>query len=247
MRDLERLLSGATSFIAPVTVLAALIGGASAGIAPGLLILAGGMLLGAVLLFWSSLGRLTGESPLTLEEAVGLAAPSPEEERKRSILRALKDLDYERSVGKLSDEDFVELSTRYRTEAKTLLRSLEAELAPRREKAEAKLRARLEKEGVVDVPGKTKSKSARSSKKRLARAAVDAGADEETGIEAVSADAPEATTATDANPSEREVAADETPETKSATRCPSCQTTNDDDARFCKRCGTTIEAKAGGT
>ena len=191
MRDLERFLASATAWIAPVTVLAALVGGASAGLAPALLILAGGMLLGAVSLLWSSLGRLTGESPLTLEEAVGLGAPSPEEERKRSILRALKDLEYERSVGKISEEDFAELSTRYRTEAKALLRSLEAELAPRREKAEAKLRARLEKEDISDA--------ARTSKDALARP-LD-------------------------------------------TSCPSCQTMNDDDARFCKRCGATLETK----
>lgn len=233
MRDLERLLSSATSLIAPITVLAALIGGASAGIAPGLLILAGGMLLGAVLLFWSSLGRLTGESPLTLEEAVGLAAPSPEEERKRSILRALKDLDYERSVGKLSDEDFAELSTRYRTEAKTLLRSLEAELAPRREKAEARLRARLEKEGIVDGPDKAKSKSAKSGKS--AKKAQSPGeAESRSGAESKDDAEPRAS----AEPSP----GDGAPETaKSAAQCPSCQTMNDDDARFCKRCGATIE------
>jgi hypothetical protein len=242
MRDLERLLSGASSFIAPITVLAALIGGASAGIAPGLLILAGGMLLGAVLLFWSSLGRLTGESPLTLEEAVGLAAPSPEEERKRSILRALKDLDYERSVGKLSDEDFAELSTRYRAEAKALLRSLEAELAPRRQKAEAKLLARLEKEGVLGAAGKAKSKSTRSAK-QPSRGTSDLDAETGAATEAVSVAPPEATNERETPRSERGASGDQDPETNSATRCPSCQTTNDDDARFCKRCGATIDAK----
>ncbi|HEX7671936.1 MAG TPA: zinc-ribbon domain-containing protein [Polyangiaceae bacterium] len=266
MRDLERLLSGATSFIAPVTVLAALIGGAIAGIAPGLLILASGMLLGAVLLFWSSLGRLTGESPLTLEEAVGLAAPSPEEEKKRSILRALKDLEYERSVGKLSEEDFAELSTRYRTEAKALLRSLEAELAPRRVKAEAKLKARLEKEGIVDGPGRAKSKGAKSAKKKSDGAAessaeTEAGTRAESGAEAgagakaesnalagagahlESEGAGERPNEVEPRASERVVSGNGVLEERSATKCPSCQTMNDDDARFCKRCGRTIDTK----
>ncbi|RMG17533.1 MAG: zinc-ribbon domain-containing protein, partial [Deltaproteobacteria bacterium] len=26
-------------------------------------------------------------------------------------------------------------------------------------------------------------------------------------------------------------------------RCPECETANDDDARFCKRCGTKLEAE----
>jgi hypothetical protein len=204
MRDLERLLASAAIGIAPITVVAALVAGATTGLGPALLILAGGMLLGAVLLLWSSLGRLTGESPLTLEEAIGLGAPSPEEERKRSILRALKDLEFERSVGKLSEEDFAELSTRYRTEAKALLRSLEAELAPRRQKAEVKLRARLEKEGILEA--------ARSS-----------------------APAPR-------TPTETPVSA--SPPTPPIPRsCSSCQTANDADARFCKRCGATLEAR----
>jgi hypothetical protein len=197
MRELERFLASATAWIAPVTVVTALIAGAVAGLAPALLTLAFGMLIGAVLLLWSSLGRLTGESPLTLEEAVGLGAPSPEEERKRSILRALKDLEYERSVGKISEEDFAELSTRYRTEAKALLRALEAELAPRREKAEAKLRARLKKEGVTERPR---------------------------------------TTAEPPPPSEKRTSA------APSSTCPSCQTANDTDARFCKRCGAVLAA-----
>src|SRR5882672_8194898 len=130
--DPERLLRGVSTWIAPAALLTALVVGTTLGLGPALLVLAGGMLLGVVLLFWSSLGRLTGESPLSLEEAIGLGAPSPEEERKRSVLRALKDLEYERSVGKISDQDFAELSARYRADAKALLRLIEAESAPLR-------------------------------------------------------------------------------------------------------------------
>jgi hypothetical protein len=146
MMDPQRLIGGVSSWIAPAAVLSALAVGASAGLGPALLVLAGAMLLGVVALLWSSLGRLTGESPLTLEEALGLGAPSAEEERKRSILRGLKDLEYERSVGKISDEDFAALSGRYRADAKALLRSMEAEAAPLRERAEARLAARLKRD-----------------------------------------------------------------------------------------------------
>src|SRR5689334_2162947 len=110
MIDFERLLGNATLWVAPVTVVGALAIGVAVGLGPAFLVLAGGVLLGAVMLLWSSLGRLTGETPLTFDEAIGLAAPSAEEERKRSVVRALKDLDYERSVGKISEEDYADLS-----------------------------------------------------------------------------------------------------------------------------------------
>src|SRR6185295_17709440 len=130
-------------WVAPATIAGAVAAGLGVGLGPAFLVLAGGVLLRAVMLLWSSLGRLTGESPLTLDEAIGLAAPSAEEERKRAVVRALKDLDYERSVGKISEEDYAELSVRYRTEAKELLRSLDSGLAPLRKSAEKKLVARL--------------------------------------------------------------------------------------------------------
>jgi hypothetical protein len=104
------------------------------GIGVGLLVLAGAILLLTIGLVWSSVLSLTGESPLTLDEALGMAAPRAEEEQKRAVLRALKDLDYERSVGKISDQDYAELSARYRQQARELLRSLDEELAPARER-----------------------------------------------------------------------------------------------------------------
>lgn len=231
MRDLERFLASASGWIAPGTVVAALLGGTVAGLGPALLILAGGMLLGAVLLLWSSLGRLTGDSPLTLEEAVGLGAPSAEEERKRSILRALKDLEYERSVGKISEEDFAVLSARYRTEAKALLRALEADLAPRREKAEAKLRARLEKDSVAGEARAGGRSSSRPPKKGdSSRRPPRKGDSPARAIEGAPAEAPPG------------APAEETPGALDGAACPACQTTNDSDARFCKRCGASLEA-----
>src|SRR6185295_17045835 len=147
---------------APVVILTALVVGATAGLGPALLVLAAGMLIGVVLLLWSSVGRLTGESPLTLEEAIGLGAPSPEEERKRSILRALKDLDYERSVGKISEEDFAELSARYRAEAKALLKLIEAESEPFRKSAEDRLAARLRKGKAAEAKAARKNQRAKA-------------------------------------------------------------------------------------
>jgi hypothetical protein len=108
-------------------------------------------LFGAIGFFWRSMHGLTESAPLSLEEALSLGAPSREEERKQSVLRILKDLEYERAVGKIAEADFQELSQRYRAEAALLLSSLDQELGPARERAEALLRERLATEQKGDT------------------------------------------------------------------------------------------------
>lgn len=120
------------------------------------LVTAGVVLLTAVFILWSSVQALTGDAPLTLEEALTLTAPSTEEERKVAVLRALKDLEYERSVGKLSEEDYVDLTRKYRQEAKQLLQALDESMAGGRERALALLSERLK---PLDSP-QTESPSA---------------------------------------------------------------------------------------
>lgn len=128
----------------PVLVVLAAIGfGRGFGLSIALLTLAGGVLCGTIWLLWSSLQGLSGEAPLTLEEALSLGAPSAEEEQKRAVLRALKDLEYERAVGKINDADYASLSEHYRNEAKRLLRAVDDDLGPERERAEKILAERL--------------------------------------------------------------------------------------------------------
>lgn len=222
MTDLERVFGVAALWIAPATVIFAVAIGLSVGLGPAFLVLAGGMLLGAVMLLWSSLGRLTGESPLTLDEAMGLAAPSAEEERKRAVVRALKDLDYERSVGKISEEDYADLSARYRAEAKELLKSLDSGLAPLRKSAEKKLVARLKSEGIAVVPRGTTP---------TADGAHEGGA---------SSPQPEQT---DGERVAEPTRTDDPTKDESSGPCPKCGTTNDTDASFCKRCGARLSAE----
>lgn len=107
------------------------------------LVAAGSALLGALLILWSSVQALTGDAPLTLEEALTLTAPSTEEERKVAVLRALKDLEYERSVGKLSEDDYNDLTRKYRQEAKQLLQAVDESMADGRERALALLAERM--------------------------------------------------------------------------------------------------------
>jgi len=148
------------------------------GLGVGLLIVAGGVLGGSIWLIWSSLHGLSSDAPLTLDEALSLGAPSAEEEQKRAVLRALKDLEYERAVGKINDADYTNLAQHYRNEAKRLLRAVDDNLGPERERAEqilAERLATLEAEGDDD--------DAVSSKRAGSQQASANAADAEEGSE----------------------------------------------------------------
>jgi hypothetical protein len=119
------------------------------GLEVALLVVAAGALVLVIALLWSSVAGLSGDTPLSLDEALGMGAPSTEEEQKRAVLRALKDLDYERSVGKISEEDFHEFSERYRAEARRLIAAVDATLGPAHALAEKLAAERLAAEGLV--------------------------------------------------------------------------------------------------
>lgn len=138
-------------------VLLAVVVGLEFGLGSALLVLAGGTLLGGILLFWISLQGLAGQGDLTLDEAMSLAAPSAEEEQKQAVLRALKDLEFERSVGKITDDDYRELSERYRNEAKALLLMVDRNMAPAMKQAETLLAERLK--GKAGKPKKKRKEA----------------------------------------------------------------------------------------
>jgi hypothetical protein len=201
-------------------VVAAAILGVTRGVATALLVLAASALLLAILALWNSIQSLDDQAELSLDEALALGAPSAEEEKKRAVLRALKDLEYERSVGKISEEDYLDLSTRYREEAKTLLRALaEAEL-PMRARVEKRLASRLRKSGLAEET--TEARAAPKPK----------------------SDDPESETISDPydDDARAEAELDSEAETKPPSEtetkiCEECDTENDLDARFCKNCG----------
>ena len=130
-------------------LLAAIAAGFVWGVQVVLLVLAAGAITLVITMMWSSVQALTGGSPLGFEEALGMGAPSKVEEEKRSVLRALKDLEYERGVGKISPEDYAELLAKYRAEAKRLIQSVDEALGPAREEVERALEQRLERAGLA--------------------------------------------------------------------------------------------------
>jgi hypothetical protein len=157
-------------------VVAAVLFGNIFGLGLGLLIIGGGVLFGSIWLIWSSLQGLGSDAPITLEEALSLGAPSAEEEQKRAVLRALKDLEYERAVGKISDEDYASLAEHYRSEAKRLLRAVDADSGPGRERAERLLAERLAAANGKAPAARKRSKAAAGDDAPIAESAASADA-----------------------------------------------------------------------
>jgi hypothetical protein len=162
-------IAGHSRWLYPLTVVGlAILLGNLFGLGLGLLIVAGGVFGAGIWLIWSSLQSLTGEAPLTLDEAISLGAPSTEEEQKRAVLRALKDLEYERDVGKINADDYASLAAHYRSEAKRLLRAVDQDLSPERVRAERILAERLAtandgEAAHVEAPGAEKTAGKGSS------------------------------------------------------------------------------------
>ncbi len=100
------------------------------------IVLASGTLLLAISFLWASLRALFGEHEqgwVTQSAAVRLRAELLEE--KEAVLRSLKDLEFERDAGKISDEDYKRLEVEFRARARRVLKELDADLKEHREKA----------------------------------------------------------------------------------------------------------------
>ncbi len=111
----------------------------------GIWALLGGVLLSAVYMLWQSARLLAGDTEVASE--LGGARFDPRgletdlDEEKRSLLTQLKDLERERRIGKLSQEDYDLLAADYRERAKQVLAAIDTELSPQMSKAAALLSA----------------------------------------------------------------------------------------------------------
>ena len=210
------------------TLICAIVGGVLQGASAVVLVIAAGALVSVIAIFWASIRTLVGETPLSGADAYVLGAPRAEEERKRAVLRALKDVEFERSVGKISEEDYKVLVTKYRAEAKRLLRILADEAQPGRNKVEALVRERLFHEGLAERPQGGPYRERKAATKSKKRKVKDGRAVE---VEAPPALLDETNVADAMPPQEHENDAD------TRVACASCGTRNDADAVFCKKCG----------
>lgn len=142
-----------------VVAIAAVVGVSLIGGLPAVfLLLAAVTLAGVIALIWSSLARLPEDSEMTFEEALSLAAPTAEEEQKRAVLRALKDLEYELFLGKISREDYDKLSAEYREKARHFIAQADSSLGEKKNLAEERLANRMRELSEEKRPSKQGSK-----------------------------------------------------------------------------------------
>lgn len=94
------------------------------------------MLLACISFLWSSLRTLLGgEHELYVEQSGAVRKRMELLDEKDAVLKSLKDLEFERDVGKVSDEDFKRLDAEFRQRAKRIMRTLDDDLKEHREKA----------------------------------------------------------------------------------------------------------------
>ncbi len=215
------------AFVALIIVVAVLVVGIALGVPVGLLLGAAVALTLVITLAWQSLQHLSGETELTFEEALSLAAPTAEEEQKRAVLRALKDLEYERSVGKIVEDDYRELSAFYRAEAKRLIQAVDVGLEEQRAHAERLLAERLKEESLEPQPA---GAPVGEASEEVPSAETEGEVAEPTPVEASKEET-----------AEERVASAPTETRAAPLICTACGTSNDADARFCKKCGTALD------
>ena len=226
-----------------LTVFAASLAYGFQGAGGAIVVLAGGALVAGIAMFWASLRVLVGEAPLLAGDAYAIGAPTTEQEQKIAVVRALKDLEFERSVGKISEGDYVALIARYRVDAKRLLRILDERASPGRQRVEALLHERLLQEGLLaSEPGSTGStnlvKASHDSEgveKRLRNRPIPVGAAVESALRAVGS-----------MPGRGDEMGEGTrPREGGPPLCARCQKLNEVGARFCNHCGAPLSASGG--
>ena len=197
------------------------------------------VMLLAIFALWNSIRMLTGEMPVPEELAAAeLRGTVPRAEKKRSILRALKDLENEHALGKIDDEDFKVVAGRYREEAKNLLRELDTEVAVYLPKAEALIQKHLKQKGLTQDPSPYREASRAASTETPA--ATESGTDVEKTAEAEDVTSP-APIETVGDAVKAIFGDDFGTEKHGRVVCEKCQTRNDTDAKFCKSCGQTMK------
>lgn len=108
------------------------------------IVLSSGALLFAVSFVWGSLRALFGGSSESfVSESSAMRKRHELLDEKDAVLKSLKDLEFERDVGKLSDDDYQRLSAELRVRAKRILRQLDDELRDHKQKAKQLLEGEL--------------------------------------------------------------------------------------------------------
>jgi hypothetical protein len=141
---------------------------------------------------WRTLAPLFGLQVRETTEVLGGRTRAALERDKVLVLRAIRDLEFDRAMGKVSDKDFAEMNARLRSRAARILKQLDRG-SGYRDEIERELQKRLGSAGAKSP-------------------------------DSVEPDRPPSATAV-----------------QNRGTC-TCGTINDTDARFCKACGSSLEA-----
>ncbi len=172
---------------------------------------------------YRTLAPLVGKDEIQPSGALSESMRAVLEREKMLVLRSIKELEFDRAMGKVSTKDFDEMAGRLRARAMSLMRQLDTE-AGYRELIERELQARL------STPLARAKRPARPGSKDPGPTTVEPGRPSDVaGSSAVvpgsSAAMPESS--------------DVVPGSSDPGNCV-CGTTNDADAAFCKRCGAKL-------
>ncbi len=121
------------------------------GAGSGVLVAASGALAIAIFVLHRSVLALlsAGGGEVEVEIEVG---DTRLEHEKVAVLRALKDFEYERAVGKISEADFEALTKQYRGRAVEILAAIDRDLEPWRKKAETAIARRAQQKEKEQDP-----------------------------------------------------------------------------------------------
>jgi hypothetical protein len=113
------------------------------GVSAAMLFFTGAALLWSILWLYRSLAALATDAPATSAARLGGAARRELERDKRNLLKAIKELEFDHSMGKLSDADYHDLVARYRASAVAVMRRLDEGAVTYRALIEREVRERL--------------------------------------------------------------------------------------------------------
>jgi hypothetical protein len=161
-----RVVSQAVLGVLALSVIGAGALGLLFGIPALLLGLAAGTLSLVIVLMWGSLQQMEESDEMEFEQALSYAAPSVEEEQKRALLRTLKDLEYELSVGKISRDDYDQIYAEVAEKAKRMIALTDEAMKARISAAEARVSARLDAPDLSKKENKKGRKQTRPAEEK---------------------------------------------------------------------------------
>ncbi|MBI2835752.1 MAG: zinc ribbon domain-containing protein [Acidobacteria bacterium] len=197
------------------------------------------------------------EGALDLGEPLGRRRRAALEREKTLVLRSIKELEFDRAMGKIAETDFHEMAARLRARAVGLMKQLDDDSTGYREVIERDVKARLPAEvrlkpdttGEVrlkpDATGEVRLKPDATGEVRLppspatrASASLGGGGVKRAAPSTMDTGALDTHTvgASGMNGGDTRTAVD------AGQPCRACGTANDTDARFCKECGTHLGA-----